>query len=658
MSLKFSASSLGECLDKAASELNIAKENLKYKVTKEEKHFFKKIVEIEILESELNKIEENEQEIIKNDIENKVTENIEEDNMEYGAKVENGKIIVKDSGNSNEVITIKPCDGIKLYVNGELSGQIAEVSSRDNIEYKFEEVEPTRSAEIQITSNKMEAYLSIKSNPVHIYKLVEQGYRKNLVIQKKRVEDKHPAKYTVNELRALLQNKGIRYGIINDALEEACQVHHVEDLLVAKGMPAQDDIPDEIQVLFKESEELKGYEETSDKIDFRNRFSIANAVVGDVIGRIIHGTTGSDGQDVFGVQLKRKTSKKVALKIGDGCKLEHDEVIATTEGKPSFKTNTFAVNKQYKVDQVDLKSGNIDFVGNVEVTGAVLEGMEVKAGNELLIGKNVESATVRSGGEIRINGNVLNSTVTAGCENVERKQYLDNLLTYKSIMEELRASAEQVKGNKLLGDRKDGEIIKILIENKFKALPNLSRSVLNFNMSQGIQHSELVTFIINKLIGLGPLKMESYKELEKFEKMLDEEIEEIEALIVVPADIYLGYAQGAAIEASGNVYITGKGQYTCDITALNKIEFTNEKAVCRGGTLYAGSEIRVKTVGSEAGVNTILKVSKKGRIFADIAHYNTVFCFGEKQMVLDISSKNVEAYLDKDGDVTIDKFIL
>ena len=48
MNLKFSASSLGECLEKASFELNISKEDLKYTVIRQEKRFFKKIVEIEI----------------------------------------------------------------------------------------------------------------------------------------------------------------------------------------------------------------------------------------------------------------------------------------------------------------------------------------------------------------------------------------------------------------------------------------------------------------------------------------------------------------------------------------------------------------------------------------------------------------------------------
>lgn len=652
MELRFSAESLEECLKKASFKLNIPKEDLEYIIIKEEKRFFRKTVEIEVLNNKDNEINAKENEIIEK------KENKNDKKELFGIKVEDGKIIVTDSPQKDEIITIKTCPGVILYINGQISQQITPVSSQDKIEYKFEDSEPKRSAEIRITNDKMEAYVNIMSVPVRDYKLIDKEYQKNLTLEKEKVEEKYLPRYTVDELHILLESKGVRYGIIKEAIENASRQCNVNDILVAKGLPAQDDIPDEIQVLFKELEELKEYEDANNKVDFRKRFVIANVKAGDIIGKIIPGSTGSDGQDIFGALIKRKTAKRVAVKIGEGCRLENNTVIATLEGKPAFKVSTFSVNKLYKVEQVDLTSGNIDFSGNVEVIGAVLDGMEVKAGNELHIGKNVESATVKSLSKIIIDGNVLHSKVTAGSENVEKKQYLDKLINYRSVIENLRASTEQVKNNKLLGERKDGEIIKILIENKYRLLLDLSRSILNYNMSQGIQHSEFLTFIINKLIGLGPLKIENYKELSEFEELVTEEIEEEGELIVNPADIYMGYAQGTDIDASGSVFITGKGQYLCNITALNKIVFTNDKAVCRGGTLYAGSEIRIKTVGSDAGVNTILKVPKQGRIFADIAYCNTVFCVGEKQITLETSSKNVEVYLDKDGCITIDKFVL
>jgi len=645
MSVKFSAKSLEECIKKASSELNISKETLKYKVTKEEKRFFKKKVEIEILND--NK----DTEIITNKEE-------KEDTAEFGAKVENGKIIITESKNKDDIITIKSCPGVNLFINGEKSDLITIVTSEDRIEYKFEEIEPIRNVDVSISTDKMEAYININSILQHKYELVDQEYHKNLTIIKKKVGDKYPPQYSSKELKELLQSKGIRYGIIEDELNDICNEHKVNNKLIAKGLPVQNDIEDKIQTLFKNEEELIQHTDFEEKVDYRNRYSISNVNIGDVIGKIIPGKVGCDGIDVLGIPIKRKTTKKLMVKAGEGCKIDKNDIIATTDGKPILKGNIFYVNKLYKVDEVDLKSGNIDFIGNVEVVGAVAEGMEVKAGNELHIGKNVESAILRASGKITINGNAINSTITAGFENVERRLYIDNLINFKHIINELSSAAEQIHENNLLGLKEYGEIIKILIENKFKLLPKLSRSILNYNMSQGIQQSDITTFIIHKLLGLGPLQIKKNREFQDFIEILEEEIKEMETLVVVPIDIYLAYAQGANIESSGSVFITGKGQYNSNITALNNIEFNDDNSVCRGGTLCAGSEIKLKTVGSVAGVNTILKVPKTGHIMANIAYNNTIFCFGERQIMLEESAKNVQAYIDKTGEITIDKFNL
>jgi uncharacterized protein (DUF342 family) len=646
MNLKFSETSLDECLEKASSELNIPKKDLKYKVIKEEKNFSNGKIQIEVIQNEEN-IEEKE-----------IVENLEENDEDFGAKVEDGKIIIKESQNNTDIITINPCSGLILSINNKIINGITPVTEKDKIEYEFNKMEPVRSIDISITDNKMEAYINIKYAPLHIYILKNQEYHKNLNLIKKKIDNRYPPKYTPKEIIDLIISKGIRYGIKKEKLNSISDKYEVENILIAEGKPVIEDIPDTIQVLFKQSDELIKHKESEQNVDYRNRFLIANTKVGDIIGKILPGTIGSDGKDIFGIVMKRKKIKNNIFRVGKGCKLEGSNIIATTEGKPAFIDNTFTVNKLYRVEQVNLKSGNIDFIGNVEVVRAVEEGMEVKAGNELKVGQNVESATIRAAGEITINGNVLNSTVTAGSENVERRKYYDDLINLKTVIVDLGAATEQIIENNLLGQRSMGEIVKILIENKFKLLPQLVRSILNYNMSQGVQQSEITTFIINKLLGLGPLKIKQIDEIENFKEILEEEIEEIEGLIVIPADIYLPYIQASTIEASGSIFINGKGQYTSNITALNNIEFTSDNSVCRGGILFAGSEIKLKTVGSTAGINTILKVPRKGRILADIAYNNTVFCFGEKQMRLERSSKNVEAYLNKSGEIVIDKFVL
>ena len=657
----FSGSSVEECIAKASKAFNVASEKLKYNITKDEKRFFKRKVEIEILEEDKELTKDNDAGAADNDVKNKKvgresTNNIyiSEKILNNGAKVENGKIIVKDFEDESTLITIEPCREVILIINGNECTAKTQVTSNDEVEYRFVEQEVERNANIGITTNKLEAYLTINIKPQNEFKLVDTQYEKNLKLNVKKIGEKYPSKYTVKELKELLKDKGIR----NGKLEDICNEYSVKERLVAKGTPAEDDIADQIKLYFNSNNELIDYDTKDSKVDYRNRYLIYNAVVGDVLAEFIPGSEGKDGIDVLGLAIKRKTSKKLVLKAGENCTLRNNKVISDVEGRPSIKGNTISVNRVYKIEQVDLKSGNIDFVGNVEIAKNVEEGMKVIAGGELRIGKNVESAEIQSCGQVVVNGNVLSSTVKSGADNVEVKTYTNNIIQYKNYIEKLIDSAGQLKDGNLLGKSRYGEIIKLLIENKFKVIPELSKKILNYNVSNGIKESEITSFIINKMLGLGPLKINDSGELTEFCYVLQDEIDDMEAISVTAADIYIDYAQGAKIESSGNVYITGKGQYTSNILALGNIEFTGNNSVCRGGELIAGNEIKLKTVGSTAGVSTILKVPKNGKITAEVAYSNTLFCFGDRQLLLEISSKDLVAYLDKKNDIIIEKFVL
>lgn len=653
MGRSFSATSIEKCLEKAASQLDISKDSIKYRVIKNERHLFKKVVKIEIVEYE----DKNSRKTAKNNTKEFDNQEIVHKILEAGAKIKDGKIVVINFPDNKDIITIKPCEGIILLVNGQECKGVTPVTEQDEIEYRFEEEIAIRDINIYITVDKMEAYITTKFIPQNVYKLDNQEYCKNLFLNKVKVSEKYPTNYKVSELEEILKSKGISYGIIKEELQNVCSEYNVTNKLIARGKMPKDDIPDEIKLRFKDTNELINYD-SDKKIDYRNRYLIANVKSGDIIAEQIPGQEGEDGVNILGKKIKRKIAKNIKIKTGEGCTIKGNKVIATSEGKPSYRGNTFSVNKLYRAEEVNLESGNIDFVGDVEVAGNVNEGMKVVAENEVFVGNNVEAANIRAGGQININGNVLKSIIKAGNENIDFAQYLDNLKNYRVSIDNLISSVEQIKATNLFGVRSDGEIIKILMENKFKTIETMSKKILEFNSSKRIKDTALINFINNKIIGFGPIRIKKIGELYDFLEKIDKEIKDMDESIIVPADIYLDYCQRSRIEASGNIIITGKGQYISNITALKNIEFISDKAVCRGGELSAGEDIKLKTVGSKAGISTKLRVPKEGRITADIAYNNTIFCFGEKQILLEVSAKNVEAYMDKTGEIVIDKFIL
>ena len=511
---------------------------------------------------------------------------------------------------------------------------------------------------ISISKDKMEAYITIHSIPKNTYKLQDSKPCKTLILKKVAVEKKYASKITPGEIRDELKERGIVFGVLDETINKICTEDNVNNVLIAKGVQPLDDVPEKLEILFKDSDQLKEISDTKDTVDYRNRFLLATVNEGDEIGRIVPAEVGRDGKDIFGNDVKRKSYTKVNFKIGEGCKCIDNRIISTTEGKPSFKYNIFKVNEVYKVEEVNLNTGNINFVADVEIAKAVAEGMEVISGNSVSVGGNVESAKIKAASDIIIQGNVLNSTIIAGENVVNRKKYLLDLNDVKNIIDELYSALTQVKESNLLGTRKIGELIKILIENKYKSLIPLCRQILDECNNQGIHDHAIREFINNRIIGAGPLSIEDEDELIKFSNLLEEEVDGFEDIEAYESKICLKYVQGSKIESMGSIIIEGKGQYTSDITALKDIEFTSDNAVCRGGMLSAGRKMKLKTVGSEAGVNTILKVPRDGVITADIVYNNTIFCFGEKQLVLESSSRNVKAYLDKMGDITIEKLKL
>lgn len=661
MEALITGSSVEECVKKACKQYDVEEKNLKYEIVKNEKHFFKRVVEIRVLEVKTSEFVKEDNNVINEDnitVENNKIEDKKTSNNVCGAKVQNGNIIVKDFDDNVSVITIEPCDNVILWVNDKRCNFKTPVSESDKIVYEFVEEEAVRNVDIAVTTDKLEAYISVRYEAKNEYELIDCEYTNDLKLKIRKKGKKMPPKYTEKELKQILYDKGIRNGILEDELKLICEEDNVTEHLIAKGVPAVDDIPDQIKLYFSDTKELIDYDTNDTKVDYRNRYMISNVKAGEVVAELIPGKMGSNGTNVLGLEIKKKPCKTLNLKAGNNCIFKDNKVIANVEGKPAIKGNTISINQIYRCEEVDLKNGNIDFVGNVEISKNIDEGMEVIAGQEVTVGKNVESALLKAGGQITVLGNAISSNIKAGSENVEVKMQKDNLMEYKEYIKQILDSAEQLKDHNMFEQSRYGAIIKLLIENKFKNVIKLSKEILKYNAENDAKSSDVSEFIISKMTGLGPLKINDGQELLTFIDKLQMDIEELEAVAPNSSDVYVSYAQGSTIEASGNVFITGKGQYTSNITALNNIEFTDEKSVCRGGVLNAGNEIILKTVGSVAGVNTILKVPKDGRITANIAYSNTMFCFGEKQMLLEVSSKEVNAYIDKTGEIVIDKFVL
>ena len=464
MDLLFYGKDINDCLNQASKELNIPVENIKYKVLKTS-GLFNRTTEIKVTLDKFNTVSEEITNQTLNDNDNFTLDNNANDSFESGIKVENGEIIIISDPNNtnNEKFTIRACDGINLKINDVLcqSKIPYPVYENDILSYTASTVESHRKMDIRISEDKMNVYSIIEYTPEYTYYLKDTSLSKNLVLRARKRPGSYPKKYTPNELKTALYNLKVRNGIIDEVLNEVCEGTLGAEILVAKGTPQVNDKEDEIKILFKQEEKNHFDVDSKEKIDYRNLNNLSNVKKGEVLAVKIPGVIGKNGSDVFGSVLPKKTSRSKPFKATKGCTISENKIIATKSGRPSEQNGVFIVNDVYSVNDVDLNTGNINFVGDVEVNNSINDGMKVHAKGRLLVRKNITSATASANGPISIMGSVINSSILAGGYDVERKIYLENLNKYYSDLTGLIDAIELLLEKS--PERNIGELINVLI---------------------------------------------------------------------------------------------------------------------------------------------------------------------------------------------------
>ena len=159
-------------------------------------------------------------------------------------------------------------------------------------------------------------------------------------------------------------------------------------------------------------------------------------------------------------------------------------------------------------------------------------------------------------------------------------------------------------------------------------------------------------------MGLNISNIKSIRDLDYLYELVEEEIDYYNDDMLIQSDIYVSYLQDSLVKSTGNIFVTGKGEYVTNLIALKNIEFLKSNSVARGGLISARGNIKLGTVGSTAGISTRIEVPKDGIITAEMAYSNTVFAFGKRSKTLDEDSKNLKAYTNKEGEIIIEKLKL
>lgn len=570
--------------------------------------------------------------------------------------VENLKIIVTDPIGKGKPALISPNPKLSIYIDGDEIKRITPVYSKNNITYSIKTEEAKREITIKCVRNEMQALMSIKYDPKIEYVLSDTKKSNELGIELVQYKITNPPLYTVEEIKKRISHAGIIYGVKFEMLQYMSSGYEVDGCIFAEGKEPILYIEDKVELKFKKGppkykEDLKG------TIDYKAIGHVFSVEVGQVLGEIIPGKDGCDGINVKGKITKVKRPRKLKVAAGSGTEQKGNEIISVIKGKPLYSGGKISVAELHEIrGNVDLSTGNIRFSGQVVIFGSVLEGMLVEGTKGVEIYKSVANSNILSSGDVYIDGNGLMSEITAGGMENTNSELRGKMNDISVKLKQLYDDCKILINKNVLGyEVRCGEVVKILIEKKYKDLTFMINDFFDLYMSCDECDKKLIINLKYRILGGGPLTIDNLNVILDLIESLNTQSESLKTQDFLEADIKLSYCQDCVLRATGNIYINGRGDYQSNIKANEGVYFSGIKSITRGGKIEAGKIIKCNFVGSDAGVKTELKVSKEGEIFANFAYHNTKFVVGNYEYTLQEPCKNVHVYLGHDYDLKVDK---
>ncbi|MBA3013293.1 MAG: DUF342 domain-containing protein, partial [Desulfobacula sp.] len=234
----------------------------------------------------------------------------------------------------------------------------------------------------------------------------------------------------VTPIKQMIKKRGIKIGILPDSqirnFVQNCTDPH-EKFVVARGVPPSVGNPARILYHFNTEHDAAGVIREDGSIDFSARGDSPFVKKGQLLAEKKPMEHPKSGMDIFGETLLVGEVEDIPLVGGDGVKFSEDQLqlIAAIQGQPSLDAKgAISVLEQFTVKgDVDFKTGNINFAGNVLVTGMVKEGFKVECDD--LTANEINGATILIRGDLKVSNGIVNSHIeTQG--NVQAK-FLNNV---------------------------------------------------------------------------------------------------------------------------------------------------------------------------------------------------------------------------------------
>jgi len=204
---------------------------------------------------------------------------------------------------------------------------------------------------------------------------------------------------------SILRGNKVNFGIDEEALNNFVDKPvYKEPYQVAAGIRPADGKDAYIKYNFEtDQSRVRLQESANGKVDFKELNIIQNVVQGQVLAVKILPEKGTSGRTITGKVIPAKNGKDIALPLGMNVHVGDDgvSIISDMNGQVIVTGGKINVEPVYTVQgNVNIKTGNIIFLGTVIITGNVEDGYSVKAAGNIEVKGTVEKAELDAEGDI------------------------------------------------------------------------------------------------------------------------------------------------------------------------------------------------------------------------------------------------------------------
>lgn len=271
----------------------------------------------------------------------------------------------------------------------------------------------TFSARATLSEDRMKLYLTAEPGPALLEILKEEepeGEMEKHEFRKKLFQRDQ----LTEALEAKLKIERMERGVLNKIVEKLNSGSKSEKLLIARGKSPGKGLDGKIVFLVKVyGGQQEPYTDDKGFTDFKVVHLFDNVTKGQEIARIYPPRAGKPGLDVFGEEIDSipgseanfTPEESVTLSRPEGSKSDYQSLSALLDGFVINEHSRIQVKDVLHVKQdLDFKTGNIDFIGGVKISGDVMTGFSIQASGNIEINGSLRDAIlISTAGDVRIN---------------------------------------------------------------------------------------------------------------------------------------------------------------------------------------------------------------------------------------------------------------